>query len=400
MSKAKKSSIIIAIVFIVCGFAISFTAFAVMGFDYKKFETIKYEMEEMKPEGDFSKITVNSGVDVKFVLSQDGSTRVSYPVYKKATQDIRVENGTLKVLVEKEDWHWTNIFVPHISISDPKVTIYLPKDTYESLMVETFSGDVVIPADFTFGDMTVKASSGDVSCKAQVTGTQNIKTTSGNIVDENTKSKAISLIATSGDVRLEAANVTETLEVKTFSGDIVLKNIKGGAKFTAEHTSGNLYVEDAEFDDATMEGSSGNTTLKNMSVAALAAKASSGDLWLGKVQATGTVTLKTSSGDITVKEATFADTAIEATSGEVYAEQTKTQEFECQTTSGDIVLKKFDADNLTIKASSGDVRVELRSAKNYTVHTNSGSTNYPDDGGNGTCKVTTSSGDVRIKVAN
>ncbi len=401
MSKGKKTSLIIAIVFIVSGLALSFTAFAVMGFDFKKFETVKYEMEETKPEGSFSKISVDSDEDVIFAVSEDGTTRVTYPVYKDAPHDIRVENDTLKVLVHKEDWHWTaNIFIPHITFSSAKVTIYLPKNVYESLTLETGSGDVVIPENFTFGDMTIKASSGDVSCKAQVTGAQNIKTTSGNIVDKNTKSEKISLTATSGDIWLESANVTETLEVKTSSGDITLKKVKGGAKFTAEHTSGNLRVEDGEFADTVMEATSGDTTLMSINTASLSAKAASGDLWLGTVQATRNMTLKTSSGDITVKKATLADTAIEATSGEVYVDDAKSGEFDCQTTSGDIVLKRFDADNMTLKASSGDVNVKLLNNKNYTVHTGSGSAHYPESGGNGTCKVTTTSGDVRISVVN
>lgn len=360
MSKVKKTSIVIAIVFIVSGFALSFTAFAMMGFDYKKFETVKYEMEDHQTGDDFSKISVDSGVGVKFAVSEDGNTRVTYPVYKDASHDIRVEDGTLKVLVERPDWHWTSIFVPHITFSSPKVTIYLPKDKYESLTIVTNSGDVLIPENFTFGDMTVKTASGDVTSKAQVTGTQSIKTSSGDIVDKNANVKTLSLNATSGDIRLEAANVTDTLAIKTSSGNMTLENVKGGAKLTVERTSGDLYIHDAEFADATVESTSGESTLKNMNVSSLSVKASSGDIWIGTVEMTGDAAIKTNSGDI--------------------------------------VLRKFDAANLTIQASSGDVNAELLSNKNYTVHTNSGSSRYPDDGGNGTCKVTTSSGDIRIKV--
>ncbi|MBR5348106.1 MAG: DUF4097 family beta strand repeat protein [Lachnospiraceae bacterium] len=360
MSKVKKTSIVIAIVFIVSGFALSFTAFAMMGFDYKKFETEKYEMKETKPEGSFSKIIVDSSVEVKFAASVDGTTRVSYPVFEDAPHDIRVEDDTLKIMVKRGDWHWTTMFIPHISFGSAKMTIYLPKDQYESLVIESNSGDVLVPENFTFGDMTVKTTSGDVISRAQVTGAQSIKTTSGNIVDKNAKVKTLVLNATSGDIRLEAANVTETLAIKTFSGNVVLENVKGGANLTVDRTSGDLHINDAEFADAAVESTSGDSTLKNMNVSSLSVKAASGEIWIGTVQMDGDAMIKTSSGDI--------------------------------------VLRKFDAANLTIQASSGDVSAELLSNKNYTVHTSSGSSRYPDDGGNGFCKVTTSSGDVRITV--
>ena len=68
------------------------------------------------------------------------------------------------------------------------------------------------------------------------------------------------------------------------------------------------------------------------------------------------------------------------------------------TSSGSVRLDRCDAKDINIKAGSGSVKGSLLTGKVFKVKTGSGSAKYPEDGSNGTCTVTTGSGNVNITV--
>ena len=91
---------------------------------------------------------------------------------------------------------------------------------------------------------------------------------------------------------------------------------------------------------------------------------------------------------------------ISSASGDVEIDRGSASAASIRTASGDVRLDELETDpTLTVQTASGDVELELLSDRFYDIKTNSGSVYAPQstrDGG--MCRITTTSGDVRITV--
>ena len=74
------------------------------------------------------------------------------------------------------------------------------------------------------------------------------------------------------------------------------------------------------------------------------------------------------------------------------------ESFFIKRTTGDVTLEKCDADEIDIKTDTGDVTGTLLSEKTFVVSTDTGNINVPDGTAEGKCEITTTTGDVKIKV--
>ena len=65
---------------------------------------------------------------------------------------------------------------------------------------------------------------------------------------------------------------------------------------------------------------------------------------------------------------------------------------------GSISFDGCDAAEIRMTTSTGDVKGSLLSGKIFTVKTETGSIDVPDSTGGGSCKVTTTTGSIKIKI--
>ena len=96
-----------------------------------------------------------------------------------------------------------------------------------------------------------------------------------------------------------------------------------------------------------------------------------------------------------------AHTLVTTDTGDVSFENTYAPFTGMETDTGDIELNFFYAEEMDIKTSSGDVSGILQSQMTVIPETSTGSINIHHDvyGGKGTCRVTTSSGDISIRLS-
>ncbi|MBQ9459718.1 MAG: DUF4097 family beta strand repeat protein [Oscillospiraceae bacterium] len=157
--------------------------------------------------------------DVRFVVSDDGVTRVESVHGDDVKESVEVENGVLNVrqeTVKKVSIHFFGFGVGDI---DSHLTVSLPRGTFESLKLETASGDVGIPADYSFQSAEVATASGSVSFDAQC-GKLLVGTASGDVRLREVRADSASIATASGEVELKDTRVTEKLTVATVSGDV------------------------------------------------------------------------------------------------------------------------------------------------------------------------------------
>lgn len=183
----------------------------------------EYETKTVSLEDDFENIYLKARTsDVKFVKSTDGLTTVTYDEREKETHTITVDNNTLSVVKTfKHRWYEG---LMSFNIKTPRITISLPKDTYDQLNIEISTGDTYID-DFNFNSLNIKASTGDFILKnINVENDSKISASTGDIKLENFHSNNLSVKVSTGYTYLNNTVVNENMTLKASTGDIKLVN--------------------------------------------------------------------------------------------------------------------------------------------------------------------------------
>lgn len=313
----KKGLIVFAIILILAGGALFWGVFASLGYDYNKLSTAKAETNTYTAEGEFTKIKIDTEInDVNLVPSEDGTLSVVCKELEKMKHSVTVTDGVLNIVAEdnREWFDYINFFW-----KDLTMTVYLPATQYESLVIEVETGNVNVPAAFTFGTVGIVAGTGNVNFCASATGILSISASTGNIKVESAHAAKAELLCSTGNVKVNSLVCDGDMEVRTSTGNvylsdvtcknlngkastgnIVLKNVIAAETFTLKASTGNI-----KFDLCDAAEIKAKTSTGNISGTFLTPKAFDADTDTGKVRVPGSVgehkcELKTSTGDITI----------------------------------------------------------------------------------------------------
>ncbi len=274
-----------------------------------KYTTNTYEIDEAF--GDISMTT--STADIKFTLSDDGKCKVECYEKENAKHSVTVENDALTVKINKS-------FNFGFNFGSPKITVYLPKTEYNALSIIESTGNIEIPKNFSFGNVDISSSTGDVDFGASASKSVKIKTTTGSIGVENISADALDLAVTTGKVNVSGVTCRDgiTVGVSTgranlsdiscksvissgTTGSISLNNVVAANKFSVERSTGNV-----EFSGCDAAEIYVNTTTGNVSGSFLTSKVFTADTKTGSVDVPKTTTggkceISTSTGNINIQ---------------------------------------------------------------------------------------------------
>lgn len=189
------------------------------------------------------------------------------------------------------------------------------------------------------------------------------------------------------------------LTVQTHSENI---NVAEGFHFETaalETTSGNIDFHADVRGELHVQTTSGNLSIGNANAKTITAATTSGNLSISSICAAGSIDLSTSSGK--TKLSGVACRRIESacsSGGMEFSALTATERLFVKTSSGSVRLNGCDAGELEIKTSSGSVVGTLLSEKVFIAKTSSGDISVPQTTSGGACKITTSSGDIKITL--
>lgn len=314
----KKTFIISAVILIALALALCLGALITSGFDFSKFYTAKYETNTYSLEKDFDKIEINTKeADVLLKPSENGEAVVTCVEHQKAKHEVYVENGTLKIRADdKREWYERINFFS----KDLPVTVYLPADYYEALNISGHTGDVRIPATFSFGSVDVKLSTGDVFCDASSKGLFQIKTSTGDIKVNNVSGEDVSLTVSTGGIYAASVTCKETVSVnvstgkanlkditckslysKGSTGDITLKNAVASDTFNIQRGTGDVYFENCDAGQIFVKTSTGDVTGTLLTEKVFITKTSTGSVSVPDTVSGGKCEIKTSTGDIDIR---------------------------------------------------------------------------------------------------
>lgn len=301
MKKATKIALLVAAVCVGVGLALSFTAYAISGFDtealfVRRFTPVTYAVDQP-----FDSLSVAGGsCDVRLLPSDDGTCRVDCAECDGLRFSVEVVGGVLTVRQEDVRKWYAHIGV---FIGETPVTIYLPETAYERLSVQTASGNAEIPDAFRFHTAEVSAASGNVRFCADVTEDLTVRTASGNATLSGVTCGTLSVQTASGNAELTDVACGADANVRTTSGNSTLSGMTCGGTLTLRAASG-----DAELSDVTAERLDGETASGDLSLSACDAQTirlqcASGDIH-ASLRSGKQFSAHSASGDVRVPEST------------------------------------------------------------------------------------------------
>lgn len=171
-----------------------------------------------------------------------------------------------------------------------------------------------------------------------------------------------------------------TLTVRTDTGDVVIPG-------------------DFLFGQILIWAGTGDVSCAASSVTELRIETSTGDIRLEGVTAES-VTLSVSTGDVSLKGLSCRSLVSEGSTGRLCMEDVIAAEaITVKRSTGDVEFTRCDALTLSITTGTGDVEGSLLSTKQFTASSSTGKVQLPPGGGEGSCRISTNTGDIRITLA-
>ncbi len=325
---------------IIVGAIVFLAGSAALGFKYIKLDTHKYQNATYAPEGEFSRIDVDDDTaDVGFLRAENGKLRVECFEIADEPHEVSIENGTLYIKAAERNWLSNLSF----RLKTTTVRIYLPNDVYESVSVDTDTGDTAFENGFSLGTLQIDGSTGDVTVSGAKIGNARVHVSTGDVEFADSEVGALNVISSTGDITLEN-----------------IAGVSGGVALTA----------------------------------------STGDIKLSRIQADAcAISIKTDTGSVSFKDTSCAGISVETDTGDVTFDSVAVRgRLETETDTGDIKLVRADTDELRFKTDTGDVEGSVIGEKIYITNTHTGHVSVPQTYSGGKCEIETDTGDIKIEM--
>ena len=285
--------------------------------DFHKLSTMTYETNTYEVNEEFDKISIEvNTTDIAFLPSETEQCRIECVETEKVKHSAAVQNGTLVIhTVDTRKWYE----YIGISLKSPKLTVYLPQDTYASLVIDTDTGNIAIPECFTFEDLEIKGSTANVECSASVSHVMEIKVSTGTIRADRLTAEQMDLTATTGNIHIDtvssggnihvetstgAIRLTEVsctnLTAKSHTGTVTLKKVVAAENFSIENATGSVKFESSDAAQIYVKTSTGSVTGTLLSEKVFLAKSSTGSIHVPETVTGGKCEIITGTGNITI----------------------------------------------------------------------------------------------------
>ena len=161
-----------------------------------------------------------------------------------------------------------------------------------------------------------------------------------------------------------------------------------------------VYLPDSFSGKISVEATTSDVTIKNVYPEALEIDITTGDILIENVLFTGNVELELSTGEAMLKNIKCASLLSDAGTGDILLEDVIAQgKFEIKRTTGDVKFVRCDAAEIYVNTNTGDVTGTLLSEKNFSAQATTGDVHVPNTDNGGICRIHTTTGDIRIRIA-
>ncbi len=273
-----KIMLIIASILVAVGLISFSVVMTVIGWDFTRLSTVEYEYKTYEISDGFSNITINSETaDVEFLPSQNDKAKIVIYEEENINHLVKVENGELKIeYVNNKKWYE----YIGINFASQKISLYLPKKTYNQLSVNASTSDVYING-FDFSSITISLSTGEIE------------------ISNSTVLEEVKLSVSTGDTELENLNCKNLTSIGS-TGDIELNNVIVEQKISIERSTGDVEFTGIDAREIIIKTSTGDVEGSVLTEKIFYADSSTGKINVPKTVNGGRFEVETSTGDIKI----------------------------------------------------------------------------------------------------
>lgn len=317
MQNNVKRWLMIATSLVVIGCLVFGVVMTMLKWDFTKLSTVKYETNTYELREAFSSISIAADTaDIVFAVSEDGAYRVVCYEQKNVGHAVTVEEDTLKIdAIDTRKWY------EYIGIhfGKPKITVYIPHGNYSTLSINTHTGDVEIPKDFSFESICISATTGHITNAASASGLIQLKASTGDIFVQNISAGALDLSVSTGKVTVTGANCEGDVKIEVSTGkvsmtdircknlisdgdtgDISLRNVIANEAFSIERDTGDVKLDGCDAAEISIETDTGDVTGSLMSSKVFITQTDTGNVHVPKTVTGGKCEITTDTGDIKI----------------------------------------------------------------------------------------------------
>ncbi len=315
MKKSTVFWIVAAIVLIAAGGALFTGALAKAGWDFSSIANVKFEDETVPVNRPFKHISVKAGTETITFLPSEGRTcSVEFRVPEQIRREVTITDDTLRIETEDtRSWHER---LGLFSFEKGSIKVYLPVGEYGALTAATTTGGIELPEHFGFSQISLTASTGDVTCRADA-------------------GEGLTIALSTGDIRLEGIN----------AGNVSLSL-----------TTGKIEIADVTCRDLLISQSTGRSKIQNVTCSSLSSTASTGRIALENVCANQKISVERTTGDITLSGCDAGELFLKTTTGDVSGTLRTEKTFFTETNTGRVdVPKTLSNFACEVHTTTGDI---------------------------------------------
>lgn len=316
MSKAVKVWLIVAGSITLLGCIILAGVMLFVNGDIIKMFTNRYETNKYDISEEFSSISLNTDTaEITFVLYEASNASVECFEPQSLKHSVNVKDGILFVEVSTKKWY----DYIGISVTCPKITVYLPKAEYSSLTVNGSTGDIEISNSFKFENINIAVSTARVKSYASASQSVKIAASTGDIYVEDTTAESLEIVVSTGKVTVSdvtcegdisigvttGKTLLNNINCKNFksngsTGDISLNNVIANEKLSIERSTGRVIFDGSDADEIFVKTDTGDVKGSLLSDKVFLVRTDTGDIDVPKTVAGGKCEITTDTGDIKI----------------------------------------------------------------------------------------------------
>ena len=346
---------------------------------------------------DFENININTKTaDITFLKAEDDVCKVVSYDNEKIRYDVYVEGGTLKITATDE-----RKWFERISFFDEStLQVYLPESTYSALSIDESTGNISIPAYFSFENVNIELSTGNTDLYASVTGHIDIDGSTGSVYVKDVSCGSLSIDVSTGNVSLNNVECNSKVEIGVSTGRVQIDNVSLGSLKT-EGDTGNFSAQNiTSIGNISVKRDTGKVNIQGATVGGdLIAETDTGDISLGTVACAGDLNITVSTGKTNLGGVSCKNLITRGSTGWIdMVDVVASGSFNIERSTGDVTFTRCDASEITVLTDTGDVRGTLLSEKIFFYDTDTGDVDLPETMTGGKCKITTDTGDIVISI--
>ena len=191
----------------------------------------------------------------------------------------------------------------------------------------------------------------------------------------------------------------DALVIKECTGDIEISKNFTLKSVDISVTTGDVKCYASAKDSIKIEATTGNIFVKDVTSSSIDISLTTGDITLIDVQCSGDIGTKLTTGMSKMKNVQCKNLVSKGSTGDLELENVLCQEkLYAKRKTGDIELDGCDGGEIEFDLTTGDVEGTLLSDKVFITRTSTGDIDVPESITGGKCKITTTTGDINIKI--